>query len=79
MYALFFHYFWSVKLFMSTYEPMWWNGGRSPSILNLVTMKEVSGQLTVHRGFTTEEKVKVKAVCGSYSTAALRHIVLLPK
>jgi len=22
---------------------------------------------------------KVKAVCGSYSTAALRHIVLLPK
>ena len=25
------------------------------------------------------KKVKVKAVCGSYSTAALRHIVLLPK
>ena len=24
-------------------------------------------------------KVKVKAVCGSYRTAALRHIVLLPK
>ena len=24
-------------------------------------------------------KVKVKAVCGSYSTAALRHIVLLPE
>ena len=24
-------------------------------------------------------KVKVKAVCGSYSTDALRHIVLLPK
>jgi hypothetical protein len=24
-------------------------------------------------------KVKVKAICGSYSTAALRHIVLLPK
>ena len=23
--------------------------------------------------------VKVKAVCGSYSTAALRHIVLLPE
>ena len=27
----------------------------------------------------TEIKVKVKAVCGSYSTAALRHIVLLPE
>ena len=26
-----------------------------------------------------EVKVKVKAVCGSYSTAALRHIVLLPE
>ena len=25
------------------------------------------------------KKVKVKAVCGSYSTAALRHIVLLPE
>ena len=25
------------------------------------------------------QKVKVKAVCGSYSTAALRHIVLLPE
>ena len=25
------------------------------------------------------KKVKVKAFCGSYSTAALRHIVLLPK
>jgi len=24
-------------------------------------------------------KIKVKAVCGSYSTAALRHIVLLPE
>ena len=24
-------------------------------------------------------KKKVKAVCGSYSTAALRHIVLLPE
>ena len=24
-------------------------------------------------------KLKVKVVCGSYSTAALRHIVLLPK
>ena len=24
-------------------------------------------------------KVKVKAVCGSYSTAALRHTVLLPE
>ena len=24
-------------------------------------------------------KVKVKAICGSYSTAALRHIVLLPE
>ena len=24
-------------------------------------------------------EVKVKAVCGSYSTAALRHIVLLPE
>ena len=24
-------------------------------------------------------KVKVKAVCGSYSTATLRHIVLLPE
>ena len=24
-------------------------------------------------------KVKVKVVCGSYSTAALRHIVLLPE
>jgi len=23
--------------------------------------------------------IKVKAVCGSYSTAALRHIVLLPE
>ena len=28
---------------------------------------------------TLAKKVKVKAVCGSYSTAALRHIVLLPK
>ena len=27
----------------------------------------------------TRYKVKVKAVCGSYSTAALRHIVLLPE
>jgi len=27
----------------------------------------------------SELKVNVKAVCGSYSTAALRHIVLLPK
>ena len=26
-----------------------------------------------------EFKVKVKAVCGSYSTAALRHNVLLPE
>ena len=26
-----------------------------------------------------EVKKKVKAVCGSYSTAALRHIVLLPE
>ena len=26
-----------------------------------------------------KKKVKVKAVCGSYSTAALRHIVLLPE
>ena len=25
------------------------------------------------------KKVKVNAVCGSYSTAALRHIVLLPE
>ena len=25
------------------------------------------------------KKVKVKIVCGSYSTAALRHIVLLPE
>ena len=25
------------------------------------------------------QKVKVKAVCGSYSTAALRHIVHLPE
>ena len=25
------------------------------------------------------KNVKVKAVCGSYSTAALRHIVLLPE
>ena len=24
-------------------------------------------------------KVKVKVICGSYSTAALRHIVLLPE
>jgi len=28
---------------------------------------------------TFRQKAKVKAVCGSYSTAALRHIVLLPK
>jgi len=37
---------------------------------------EVTGDWrTLHN----EEKVKVTAVCGSYSTAALRHIVLLPE
>ena len=30
-------------------------------------------------GAVSISKVKVKAVCGSYSTAALRHIVLLPE
>ena len=29
--------------------------------------------------YASVKKVKVKAVCGSYSTAALRHIVLLPE
>ena len=29
-------------------------------------------------GMSTKVK-KVKAVCGSYSTAALRHIILLPE
>ena len=30
-------------------------------------------------GIRRRRKKKVKAVCGSYSTAALRHIVLLPE
>jgi len=33
-----------------------------------------------HNGMSsTKTKKKVKAVCGSYSTDALRHIVLLPE
>jgi len=34
--------------------------------------------VSMHR-MTAKKKVKVKAVCGSYSTAGLRHIVLLPE
>jgi hypothetical protein len=34
------------------------NGGITPTILNLVTPKEVSGQLTVPGGFTTEESFR---------------------
>lgn len=37
---------------------MWGSGGRAPSILNLVTTKEVSGQLTAPGGFTTEESFR---------------------
>jgi len=35
--------------------------------------------LSVRPWVDSGKKVKVKAVCGSYSTAALRHIVLIPK
>ena len=35
--------------------------------------------LIIFCAYRSWKKVKVKAVCGSYSTAALRHIVLLPE
>ena len=35
--------------------------------------------LVIYTGWVRSKKVKVKAVCGSYSTAALRHIALLPE
>ena len=34
---------------------------------------------SVKKCYLRISKLKVKAVCGSYSTAALRHIVLLPE
>ena len=38
---------------MSAWEPIWVNGGIAPDIVNLVTTKEVCGQLTAPGGFTT--------------------------
>ena len=50
-------------------------------ILQLSIMKPVDFSTLERRELRSSGllKVKVKAVCGSYSTAALRHIVLLPK
>ena len=53
-------------------------------ILNIKLKKLVSPHIFVWTASDLEslrdgKKVKVKAVCGYYSTAALRHIVLLPE
>ena len=45
----------------------------------LSVVSELSIMHGVHNIQMTKVKVKVKADCGSYSTAALRHIVLLPE
>ena len=47
-------------------------------------LSDLQGSSSARRLWTSEEgllhvKVKVKTVCGSYSTAALSHIVLLPE
>ena len=50
-------------------------------MINLLTAIGLSPVAVEQYTFTHKQyiKVKVKAVCGSYSTAALRHIVLLPE
>jgi len=51
--------------------------GRAYSIAIVKTGKAFDGENLIIIFLLV--KVKVKAVCGSYSTAALRYIVLLPE
>jgi len=54
---------------LAVYEIMWKN-----------IVERGRSQMTIWRmRISCQIKVKVKAVCRSYSTAALRHIVLLPE
>ena len=46
---------------------------------DMINFNQLRNQQSYSFGSSKKVKVKVKAVCGSYSTAALRHIVLLPE
>ena len=69
----------SVTVIRSHYTCFTERGGGNQKSYRSERSQEMPARPYGKGSLKSKGKVKVKAVCGSYSTAALRHIVLLPK
>ena len=75
------------RIFGPTKENQIWRIKNSEELEKLIKHKNIVNYIKAQRlswfghvqRMSDTRTVKVKAVCGSYSTAALRHIVLLPE